>query len=112
MRRSTILAIVIAIAASGWILSGQFGEQPANGEGVDAAVDDSDGSASTLLTSVRTLRIVAEPMTDTLILHGRTVADRTVDLRAETFGVVDAVLVEPGARFFHAIAIRDAVHNG
>ena len=97
MRRSTILAIVIAIAASGWILSGQFGDRPANGEGVEAAVDDPNGAASTPLTSVRTRHIVAQPMTDTLILHGRTVADRTVDLRAETFGVVDDVLVERGA---------------
>ena len=97
MRRSTILAIVIAVVASAWVLSGQFGERAANGEGVAAGVDDQDQTDSAPLTSVRTRQIVAQPMTDTLILHGRTVADRTVDIRAETFGVVDAVLVERGA---------------
>ena len=97
MRRSTILAIVIAVVASAWVLSGQFGERTGNGEGVAAGVDDQDQADSAPLTSVRTRRIVAQPMTDTLILHGRTAADRTVDIRAETFGVVDAVLVERGA---------------
>ena len=102
MNRSVLIAIVCASAATTWIVSGQFvpddgdmatGAQPA--EVVEAGPEPSSPAD---LQSVRVRRIEAEPYDDVLVLYGRTVADRSVHVRAQTAGEVAEVAVERGAQ--------------
>ncbi|MGP1393947.1 MAG: efflux RND transporter periplasmic adaptor subunit [Inquilinaceae bacterium] len=95
MRRSWLLAILIAAVAAGWMLSGRLdgGESAPVADGTPAA----DPAPAEPAVQVRVAQIQAEPMIDQLVLQGRTMADRKVDIRAETYGVVEAILAERGA---------------
>ena len=94
MRPSWLIAAVIAIVATGWILSGQLpGSDSAEAEVDAAAVAEPERP----LAKVRVDRVAAEPMVNTLILQGRTLADRKVEIRAEATGLIEAVLVSRGA---------------
>ena len=95
MRRSWMIAALIAIAASAWILSGQLpGSDSAEAEAQPATA----GEPERPLAKVRVDHVSAQPMISTLILHGRTLADRKVEIRAEATGLIEAVLVSRGAR--------------
>lgn len=95
MRRSWIIAAAIAIAAAVWILSGQLSEP----ESAETTVPETAATESERpLAKVRVDQVSAEPMVNTLILQGRTLADRKVTVRAETTGLIDAILVPRGAR--------------
>lgn len=98
MRRSWIIAFTVALLATGWILSGQVnwaaltGAEPA----LRAAEPAGEAPAAPAPATVRVARIQAEPYAERMILQGRTVADRSVTVRAETSGVVEDVLAERG----------------
>ena len=95
MRRSWMIAAAIAIVASAWILSGQL----PGSDSAEAEVQDSSASVpERVLAKVRVDFVSAEPMVNTLILQGRTLSDRKVEIRAEATGLIDAVLVPRGAR--------------
>lgn len=94
MPRSWIIALLIALAAAGWMVSGRItGSGAAKGPAATVAepVDPPP-------PQVRVRRVTAEPMISRLTLQGRTLADRTVDVGAATTGTVEEVLVERGAR--------------
>ena len=95
MRSSWLIAAIIAVVAAGWILSGQL-------PGSDSAEADVAVAKTTApdrpLAKVRVDRVTAEPMVNSLILQGRTMAERKVEIRAETTGLIEAVLVARGAR--------------
>ncbi len=93
MRRSWIIAALIAVVATAWIMSGQIGESNVtNGqEATEQAAPERP------VPQVRVERRSAEPMVNTLILQGRTLADRKVEVRAETVGLIEEILVERGA---------------
>ena len=99
MRRSWIIALTIALLATGWILSGEvdwralIGEEPAP---VAAAVTTPDEPAAAQPPSVRVAPFSAQPFVEEMILQGRTVADRAVTIRAEIYGVVEDVHAERG----------------
>ncbi len=102
MRPSWLIAAVIAIVATGWILSGQLpGPDSAEAEVKAAAVE----AAPRPLAKVRVDQVTAEPMVNTLILQGRTLADRKVEIRAEATGLIEAVLVPRGARVASGTAL-------
>lgn len=98
MRRSWIIALTVALLATGWILSGQVdwaaltGAEPA----LQAAEPSGDQPAAPQPATVRVARIEAEPYAERMVLHGRTLADRSVTVRAESSGVVEEVVVERG----------------
>lgn len=92
MKRSWIIAGIIGIAASGWILSGQFGDEPVLAETATGPITP----APRPIPLVRVDRVTAEPMVSTLILQGRTAADRKVETRSETTGLIEEILVERG----------------
>lgn len=95
MRRSWMIAGAIAIVATAWILSGQLpGSESAEAEVQDASTP----VPAQALAKVRVDRVLAEPMVNTLILQGRTLADRKVEIRAEATGLIEAVLADRGAR--------------
>ncbi len=102
MRPSWLIAAAIAIVASGWILSGQLpGSDSAEADVKTTAVDESERT----LAKVRVDRVTAEPMVNTLILQGRTLADRKVEVRAEATGLIEAVLVDRGTRVASGTAL-------
>ncbi len=99
MSRSWIIAAVVAVAVVTWMLTGQIGDtQPAPAAGAPAAVIAPAAPDDTPLMRVRTRTIAAETITDTLIVQGRTMADRHVTVRAEIAGTVAAVLADRGDR--------------
>lgn len=92
IKPSYLVALLLALAAIGWILSGQFaGREPvAAPNGVGSAADEAPPP------QVRVRILSAEPRTTEIVLRGRTEASRAVLLRAETRGSVAEILVEKG----------------
>ncbi|TVR98538.1 MAG: efflux RND transporter periplasmic adaptor subunit [Rhodospirillales bacterium] len=93
MKRSYLIAGGIAAAVAVWLATGLIsdggGREPVRGI-PPAAVDE--------LPAVRVADLVAEPHTRRLSLFGRTEAERTVQVRAETAGRVVEKLVRKGDR--------------
>ena len=95
MKKSYVIASVLALAAAGWIASGQFG----TGGGPKAArKPPADLTASQIVPSVRGRRLIAQPRQAEVILRGRTEAIRKVDIKAETYGRVIELRVDKGDR--------------
>tara|TARA_B100000676_G_scaffold282691_1_gene308708 strand:- start:643 stop:1773 length:1131 start_codon:yes stop_codon:yes gene_type:complete len=101
MKASHIMAIVLAIVAATWVLSGQLGDDgPAVANTVDtgtmtepsvsAAEDDRKPAQVRVATST------AEAFVLELQLTGRTEANREVALRVQTSGRIEAIEVEEG----------------
>lgn len=97
MSRSWILAILILVAASAWVLTGQFGGGGA-AESPPAEAVATQPAADRPLPQVRIAEIAAEPMTNEIVLQGRTQADRRAEVRAEVAGRVEEVAADRGAR--------------
>ena len=95
MKASHVIALVLALAAAGWIVSGQLGEGERTAEAQKPPVDLSE-TQQVAMVRVRLQR--AQPHVTELILRGRTEADRTVDVRAETSGRVIKLTVDKGDR--------------
>ncbi len=101
MRRSVMLALLLAVGLAAWLASGQpavqrlvTGEPPAA-----AAAPTVDTSAPPLraLTRVRVLDSEAVSIDREIVVYGRTEAKRDVLLRAETYGRVSELFVTKGA---------------
>ncbi|MCR9256902.1 MAG: efflux RND transporter periplasmic adaptor subunit [Alphaproteobacteria bacterium] len=102
MRRkltSVLVAAVIAIAATAWILSGQYGQaNDTPDRAPQPAAETARAPEPGKLSKVRVRTSIATPREIALIVTGRTEASRSVELRAETEGQVTAVHAERGAR--------------
>lgn len=93
MKRSVITALVIAVAATGWILSGQVGSSGAPAETRTSATVP----PAAALPQVRVQTFTAHDHTVRITLTGRTQAVRRVDLRAETEGPIAEIFAAEGA---------------
>lgn len=96
MRRSWIIASLIAVGAAAWIVSGlPFGDanEPSAPEATEPKAEDQRPPPA-----VRVTTVMAQPLDNTLALQARTLADRNVTIRAEIDGQVEEVLVERGDR--------------
>ena len=93
MKRSYLLAAVLAIAAAGWIASGQFAD---GGGQPETRKPPADLSAASREPLVRVRSQAAETRQAEVILRGRTEALRTVEVKAEIQGRVIALTVERG----------------
>jgi multidrug efflux system membrane fusion protein len=120
INRSYVVASAIALVAAAWILSGQFrsrvGARAPSEEARAAAEPAGAPPAASLpqvqapstggeaqsppagLPVVRVRVIEAESRAADLVLRGRTEAERKVEVKAETSGVVAAVPAEEGAQ--------------
>lgn len=94
MNKSVITALVLAVLAVGWILTGQFGSDDANGE--ENAATNAPPAAKTM--KVRVADLAAIERTETVGVTGRTEASRKVELRAETEGQVTDIYKHRGER--------------
>jgi multidrug efflux system membrane fusion protein len=93
MNKSMIIAGLIAVGSVAWVASGQLAKAPpapAPGEAVAAPPEEA-------LPRVRVMPVSARPMTSILTLQGRTMAERKVELKAETGGAVTLVAADRGA---------------
>ena len=93
MKRSYVIAAGIAMAVTGWILSGQVGGRQAPDTAPAAAAEP-----AAKLPQVRVRRLVAEERIGELVLFGRTEADRMVRVKAETAATVAKLAVTKGGR--------------
>jgi multidrug efflux system membrane fusion protein len=95
MKRSVVIAAVLAAGAAAWILSGQIGGTRAIPETTKppAALE-----SEAAVPDVRVATLTAQPMTDELVLYGQTKADRKAEIRAETRGRVVKVVADDGDR--------------
>jgi len=92
MNKSIITALILAVLAVGWILSGQFGTDDANGE--DKTGTETQAAAALMKVRVADLKAIAR--VDTVEVTGRTQASRKVQLRSETAGQVIELYVRRG----------------
>lgn len=95
MNRSILIAIVIALAVTLWVVSGQFGEPP---EMAAVTVDTEQAAEDKPPQSVRVLASSAEMTPEVIRIFGRTEADRAVTVRVETAGSVETVTAIEGDR--------------
>lgn len=106
IKRSYILAVVIALIIGAWILSGQLPRE-ADGPLADASLTETqtDTAAEEVPVSqetedfaVRVAKLSAEPRVTEIVIRGRTEADRRVTVRSETQGTIIDLPVEKGER--------------
>lgn len=105
MKKSTLIAIVIAVVSVLWIASGMLG---GNEHEQTQSVNErkiENGEAEAELTNVRVKTITAEPFVNDVVLTGITEASRTVTLRSEIEGMVTEMPAEKG----EAVAEGDAL---
>ncbi len=95
MKRSYLIAGILALAAAGWVASGQI-EQ--GGSPKAARKPPADLAATRIVPTVRVRTLIAQPHLTEVILRGRTEATRKVDVKAETYGRVIELKVEKGDR--------------
>lgn len=92
MNRSLIIAIVLAVVAVGWVLSGSS----ATKEVVPETHPSDSETAEKFKVKVKT--IVAESVTNNLYLQGQIEAVREIEIKAEVKGVVTQLGSEKGSR--------------
>lgn len=93
MKRSIIFAVVLAVAAAAWVLSGQLGDSGAQPEPQKPPAD------LTALDAAPTVRVrpsTAEDHAVVDLLRGRTEASRLVDIKSETDGRIQELTIEDG----------------
>lgn len=92
MNKAQITAIAVIAAGALWVASGFFGrDEPPPSRGAPGAADP-----ATAAPTVRVIRSEAKPYVGGVVLQGRTAASRSVDLRAEVSGKLEAFLVDRG----------------
>jgi len=92
--RSLLLAVFIALAAGGWILSGQFTNGTRTDEELTAAAETAAKPPE--LTAVRVRESVAEPYSSAIVISGRTAASRYIELKAQIQGRVVEISATEG----------------
>jgi multidrug efflux system membrane fusion protein len=93
MKRSYLIAGILALAATGWVVSGQVDQ---DGSPKTARKPPADLTATQIVPTVRVRRLIAQPHQAEVILRGRTEATRKVDVKAETYGRIIELKVEKG----------------
>lgn len=92
--RSWLYSAGIAILIAGWLLSGQFGNSDHTTDERSAAI------AKTTIAPQSKVRVrtqIAEEVTRTIIVNGKTAPARVVELSAETDGRVESIGARRGA---------------
>lgn len=91
MKRSHLTALAIAAVVIAWLASGLAGDPTAS-----ETAKTPEQAKETELAQVRTRDLIAKDKTSELIVFGRTEANRTVVLRAQTAGRVTAIPLDKG----------------
>lgn len=94
MRKSLLIALLLAGGASAWILSGQFGSDTRPASAVSETARNAP--AEPPLPAVRISEIEPAERPHAIVVNGHTEASRTVTLRAEVHGAIVKVGAEEG----------------
>ncbi len=99
VKKSYVIAGVLAIGLVGWLASGQMGGRDDTEVEATAisAVETPDVTEAPEKMSVRVRDLTAEPIEREIVINGKTAPVRHVQLRAETTGRVLKVETEEGA---------------
>ena len=95
LNRSYLIAALLAVGVTAWVASGSLGEDRREPQVTKPPVDL---DALREMTRVRVTESAAAPRLIELSLTGHTEAVRAVDVKAETFGQIEDLLVEKGER--------------
>lgn len=102
MKRSHLLALLVALGAVAWVLSGAYPELTARfNDAQEAAAEPpapAPESTAAPLPTVRVAASEARPYRREVVVYGRTEALRSVEIKAETPGRIVALPVARGAR--------------
>lgn len=96
-RRSKIIAIVIAVLAVLWMLSGQFGSADDDSAPASTTALDNGHTSLDTVQTVEVQTIYAENRPRIITVNGRTEAFRTSRISSEISGQIDEILAENGA---------------
>ena len=96
VKKSYVIAGVLAIALIGWLASGQMGGRDDTEIETTAVATPEAGQAPDKM-SVRVRDLVAGPIEREIVINGKTAPVRHVELRAETTGRVLEIEAEEGA---------------
>jgi membrane fusion protein, multidrug efflux system len=96
MNKSYVIAGIIAVVATGWVLSGQFGEGSNTKNTSPASATTTSKTVKNISVRIRTIN--AQQWQQEIILRGKTEASRSVDVKAETVGRVTAISSGEGKR--------------
>lgn len=95
MKRSLLLALLIAAGAAAWLASGELGGDRQTAEPQKPAAEVVLPEA---IAKVRVAELEAEPHASEILLRGVTEAKRNVELKVETYGRIAEILVTEGTR--------------
>ena len=104
MRHSIFLAIAIAVVATGWVLSGEFGDKVglANGKAAQgpapSVAERNEARGEAALTAVRTKISIAKQHWRAVTARGHTEAKRKVMIKSEIKGRIIKVSVQKGQK--------------
>tara|TARA_R110001592_G_scaffold349488_1_gene644811 strand:- start:3757 stop:4881 length:1125 start_codon:yes stop_codon:yes gene_type:complete len=109
MNRSLVFSIVLAIIATIWILSGSF----STNEDAESIEQLSSEKAAKALSAfkVKVQKRVAEKMQDQIVLQGTIDADRQIEVRAETVGIIERIYATKGDKLKAGQAILSLAMN-
>lgn len=107
MSRSLILSVVLAIAATLWVLSGSFTES--GGESIATSSDANVNNAP--LFKVKAERMSVQRMQDLIELQGAIEAERDIEIRAETEGIIEHIYAQQGQHLKTGDAILSLAIN-
>ena len=100
MKKSYIIAAVLTLALTAWVLGGYFLRTA--GKEVATAPEDAK-TVPAMTVSVRTQE--AKPVAQVVVAQGQAEPNRTVTVRAETMGQVAEILADEGS----AVAVGDVI---
>lgn len=112
MKKSYVLAAILAVAVGGWILSGQLGtEAPGKVETASPPAGVQAEPEAAPPPQVRVKNLVGELRANQLVILGRTEASRKVQLKAETSGRIVAIEAREGERIKKGAVIARIAQN-
>lgn len=97
MNRSVILSICMALIATVWVLSGSLSSSEDIQEKTNRPLNEKNQEVSSAF-KVKVQTRFAETMQDQIVLQGAMEAARTIEIRAETQGIVDKIYAKKGAQ--------------
>lgn len=108
MNRSVVIASILSVLVLLWVLSGTFGssntEKPETADSADASLEttklEGSNKAETSKPSFKVIirEMSAVPVADSITLQGAVNPSRTITVKSETHGKIEAVLIENGTR--------------
>jgi len=98
MKKSYLIAFLVAVISVGWIVSGHL-MPPKPEQEIETAtpgISITNGAAGKKIIDVRVRTVKTETVTDEIVVTGRTQASRHVELKAEIPGLVTEMTAEKG----------------